>query len=239
MSQKKINNLFYLFPGIYLIIGLGLFVGGLAWLISCFHFRESAIEVPAVITEITKQRDSDGEYHYKVYISYEYSGEFFEDIPINSYSSSMYEGQEITLYCDPEHPGKAKVSSMFYFGPVLLIGLGTAFSVIGGVILIIYIKKTTRRKKIKTEGRILYATVEQIVYNESYSVNGSHPYVIYCTYGDNYKDVIYRFKSENLWYDPSDLFPVGSSIEVRVDEKDYSKYYVNVESMEKKFIDYT
>lgn len=239
MSKKKIEKFFYLFPGIFLVIGLGLFAGGIIWLISCFHFRETAIEVPAVITEITRQRDSDGEYYHNVYISYEYNGEYFEDIPINSYSSSMYQGQEVTLYCDPEHPGRVRLSSMFYFGPILLMGMGIIFSIVGGVIFITFVKTAARRKKIKAEGRILYATVEQIVYNESYSVNGSHPYVIYCTYRDDYRDIIYRFKSENLWSDPSVLFPVGSSIEVRVDEKDYSKYYVNAEALEKKFIDYT
>lgn len=239
MSQRKINNLFYLFPGIFLAAGLGLFAGGLVWLISCFHFRETAVEIPAVITEITRQRDSDGEYHHSVYISYKYDGEFFENIPINSYSSSMYEGKEITLYCDPEHPEKVKVSSMFYFGPILLMGMGTFFSVISGTILIVILNVVSKRKKIKTQGRIIYATVEKIVYNERYSVNGSYPYVIYCTYRDDYRDITYRFKSENIWSDPSALFPVGSSIEVRVDEKDYSKYYVNVEAMEKKFIDYT
>lgn len=29
-------------------------------------------------------------------------------VALNSYSSSMYEGKEITLYCDPEHPGKSR-----------------------------------------------------------------------------------------------------------------------------------
>lgn len=239
MSQKKISKLFYLFPGIFLAVGLGLFAGGLVWLISCFHFRETAVEVPAVITEITRRLDSDGEYHYNVYISYEYDGEVFEDVSISSYSSSMYEGQEITLLCDPEHPGKIELSSMIYFGPVLLMGMGALFSVIGGFVLITFVVISSRRKKIKTQGKILYATVEQIAYNVNYSVNGFHPYIIYCTYRDDYRDVTYRFKSENLWSDPAVLFPVGSSIEVRVDENDYSKYYVNVEAVEKKFIDYT
>lgn len=239
MPQRKINKLLYLFPAIFLAVGLGLFTGGLIWLISCFQFRETAVEVPGIITEITEYRNSDGEYNHHVYVSYEYNGEVFENISLNAYSGSMYEGENIILLYDPERPGKVRLKSMLYFGPILLMGMGVLFSVIGGGILTAVLCRSARRKKIRNQGKILYAIVEQIVHNESYTVNGIHPYVIYCTYRDDYRDVVYRFKSENLWSDPSALFPLGSSIEVRVDEKDYSKYYVNVEVMEKKFIDYT
>ena len=220
-------------------MGLGLFTGGLIWLISCFQFKDTAVEVPGTITEIIEYRDSDGEYHHRIYVAYEYNGEIFENISLDSYTSSMYEGDSVTLLCDPERPGKVKLASMLYFGPSLLIGMGALFAVVGGGILATALSGAAKRKKIKNQGKILYATVEQISYNKSYTVNGIHPYVIYCTYRDDYRDVVYRFKSENLWSDPSVLFPVGSSIEVRVDEKDYSKYYVNVEAMDKKFIDYT
>ena len=65
--------------------------------------------------------------------------------------------------------------------------------------------------------------------NTGYSVNGRHPYVIYCAYEDEYNNTVYYFKSENLWYDPSFRFAIGSEIDVYVDPKDYSKNYVDTE----------
>ena len=73
-----------------------------------------------------------------------------------------------------------------------------------------------------------------------YTVNGKNPYIIYCTYKDDYYDRIYRFKSDNLWTDPSLILQSGDDIKVYVDEKDYSCYHVDIESIFKgKIIDYT
>ena len=60
------------------------------------------------------------------------------------------------------------------------------------------------------------------------------------TYKDDYYDRIYRFKSDNLWTDPSLILQSGDDIKVYVDEKDYSCYHVDIESIfNGKIIDYT
>lgn len=238
-KNKKYEKILIFVPSVFFIAGICMFIWGIGWLISASQFKATAVEVPGEITRIDSAYDDDGDEHYSVFVSYEYNGERYENVRINSYSSSMYEGKEILLYCDPDKPRHIQVKSMLYFPPIFLMAFGLIFALVGGGSTISVIIRSINRKRIIQLGVSIYATVEEIAYVTSTRVNGRHPFTIYCTYRDEYKDVTYRFKSENLWSDPSAVFPVGSMIEVKVDPNDYSKYYVNTEESEKKVIDYT
>lgn len=88
-------------------------------------------------------------------------------------------------------------------------------------------------------GKVLHAVVERIDYDFSYSEYSKNPFVIYCEYRDEYKDITYKFKSDHIWTDPSAIFQPGSYIEVMVDPNDYSNYHVKTEVIEQKIQDYT
>lgn len=238
-KNKKYEKILILVPSVFLIAGICMFIWGIGWLISALQFKATGVKISGEITRIDSAYDDDGDEHFSVFVSYEYNGERYEDVRINSYSSSMYEGKEISLYCDPDKPRHIQASSMLYFPPIFLLVMGSLFSLVGGRVTISAIISSLNRKRIKEQGISIYATVEEIEYDTNTIVNGKHPFTIYCTYRDEYKDVTYRFRSKSLWSDPSAVFPVGSTIEVKVDANDYSKYYVNVEEAEKRVIDYT
>lgn len=237
--MKKKTKMGYSTPCIFMLVGILLLAGGIFWFKYSLDFRKTAVQIYGEITKIESYRDSDDEVHHTVYVTYEYNGKVYEDVRINSYSSSMAKGKSISLYCDPNDPWRVQASSTLYLGSVILTGMGLLFSVVGVIVFISMTAGAARQKKLREKGKSIYATVEQITCNTKLSKNGAHPYVIYCTYRDRYTDVTYRFKSETLWYNPSAQFPVGSTIEVKVDEKDYSRHYVKVEGMNGKMIDYT
>lgn len=237
--MKKFNfiNIFF---GIFAIVGIGLFIGGFAWLSKGMEFKQNAVEVTAEIVDIETYRDSDGERQHRPYITYSFNGTTYADRPLNSYSSDMYIGQEITILCNPDEPGRAMTNMSIYLGSGIQLGMGLIFALVGIAPIVTSIVKSARQKKIIQNGQVLQATVDNIVWNTSYSVNGRHPFVIYCTYKDEYRDISYRFKSNNLWSDPSPIFPIGSYIDVYVNPKDYSQYHVNAEkTLDAKIIDYT
>jgi hypothetical protein len=79
-----------------------------------------------------------------------------------------------------------------------------------------------------------------INYSIHYSANGQNPYLVYCSYKDDNKDIIYQFKTHYIWTNPNLIFYPGDAIQVYVDEKDYSCYYVDVENVLKgRVVDYT
>lgn len=237
MKKEKFTLLFF---SIFGIIGLFLLIGGIFWTISGLKFKKNAVSIPAVITDIESYRDSDGDTHHNVYVSYSYEGKQYDDIPLSEYSSSMYIGKEISLLCDPDHPGRVQTNFGIYFGSGMLLFMGTVFFLVGFIPLTCSFTGKTRKKKLLSSGHFLDATVEQVCLNTGYSVNGQNPYVLYCTYRDDYKDITYRFKSENLWTNPDFLFPEGSTVRVYVNPTDYSKYYVDVESaISGRIVDYT
>uniref|UniRef100_UPI004057985E hypothetical protein n=1 Tax=Acetatifactor sp. TaxID=1872090 RepID=UPI004057985E len=236
----KKNFFTYIFFGIFALTGIGLLIGGFFWMKSGIDFKNGAVEVVAEISDIESYRDSDGDSHHNVFINYEFNGETYTDMPLNEYNSSMYIGKEITILCRADQPGRTMTGAGIYLGGGIMLGIGFTFALVGIIPIISSLIKGFRSKDLLSNGQILYATVDEIVYNTSYSVNGQHPYVIYCSYKDDYKDITYRFKSNNLWSDPSLVFPIGSTITVHVDPKDYSKHYVNAEKpMSDKIVDYT
>lgn len=236
----KIGKFANIFCAIFAVVGAFLVAGAVIVCISDRKFMAEAEEISGVISAIETYRDSDNETHHRVYVDYTYNGQQYGKVRINFYTSSMYEGKEITLYCDPRHPEKVVVQGANTFVFSMFIIMGIIF-LCGGIIpLIISIRVRTKRKKMRETGRALYATVDEINCNTNYRFNGRHPYVILCSYRDDYKDITYRFKSENLWVDPEPAVTIGSMIKVYVEEDNYANYYVDAESMiQGKVVDYT
>lgn len=212
---------------VFFLVGLLLVGIGVVWIINSVKISDEAITTNATITEIDSYRDSDGDRHHSVYVSYEAEGKVYDNVRLGEYNSSMYEGKVIEVKYLKDNPGKPY--SSLWMGPIMLMFMGAVFGAVGGFPLVAAIGNGKKQKKLMANGKCLQAKVESIDLNRSYKVNGRSPYILICTYGDEFADVIYRFKSGNIWRDPSISTPVGSIIDVYVDPQDYSKYYVDTE----------
>lgn len=236
----KKNKVLILISIIFLIVGVVFLVSGICWLVYGIRFQQKAVTVPAVITQITRHWDSDGDSDYDVFVDYSYEGEKYHDVLLNFYSSTMYQGKEIDILVDPKNPGRITSHYGNIIGSSIFIGLGTIFTLVSICLVVSRKIAESRRKRLMEQGRVIFGTVESIGLNSFYTVNGKHPYVVYCTYKDEYKDVVYRFRSEKIWTDPSPVIEPGSEIRIYVDNTNYSRYHVDVESLlDGKIIDYT
>lgn len=234
-AEKTITPIFSIFG----IVGLIMLVGGGAFLLHGYRYQNNADPVDAIITAIETYRDNDGDTHHTAFASYTYEGESYE-VELNTYSADMREGAPYTLYCTPDNPGNPVSATSEYIMGGFLLFMGIIFFLIGFIPFVNAIRQKAKQNKLLQNGLTLQATVEYSDYDTSFSVNGRHPFVIYCTYEDIYKNVTYRFKSKHIWTDPSEVFPDGSTIDVLVDPTDYSKYYVNAEEkISERIIDYT
>lgn len=238
--MKRDKSEFWMFS-IFAIVGLGLIIGAIIATISHVKFMKSAEPVSAKIERIESRRGSKGKVYHDVYVSYVYEGQDYVDVPLNYYSSGMHKGQDIELICDSNNPYKVRSKGADLVLQIVLFAMGGVFFMVGFIPMTMLMGKEKTRTYLLQNGRALNATVERIDQNYSYSVNHKHPYVIYCTYQDPYGDVTYRFKSGNVWQNPSQYFPVGSEITVMVDPNDYSKHYVKVEEVRggSRIVDFT
>lgn len=238
MAKKKKSplTLFYL---IFLIVGIALLVAGIVVLHSELRFQKNAVKIQAVITDIQTYRGRE-ETRHAVFVEYEYDGEIYKDIRLNEYNNRMSRGKKVTILVDPEDPQRISTEFGTILAGGMIILMGVIFSCVAIIPFILGIKKSSQQKQLIAGGRSIFAKVESITQNKSYKVNGRSPYIVYCTYEDEYKGVVYRFKSANIWENPEYCIQPGSDIRVYVNGEDFSKYYVDVESMiENRVIDYT
>lgn len=235
--MKKVMTAIF---SVFAVIGIVMIIGSFVLLHTMNRFEQNAYEVDGVITDIKEHYGSNDEISHDVYVKFWYDGEKFEDRRISSYSSDMYVGKEITLMYNPNYPDRLEVKGTKYWLFATLCGMGLVFLVFGSVYPVIMLVKSVRKKNLLRNGMALNATVEGIRWDTSLTVMGRHPYVIICSYHDAGNDITYRFKSEGLWTNPDEVYPIGSPIEVMVDANNYKNYYVKAqEKISEKIVDYT
>lgn len=229
-----------LFSIVFAFVGAVFLAGAVMVYVSDQKFMAEAEEIMGVVDTIESYRGSDHDMHHRVYVNYTYNGQQYNRVQIGFYSSSMYEGKEIALYCDPQHPERVVVQGSDIIAAAIFAVLGIIFFGVGMTLIISSIRRKARKKKVRENGRALYATVDEINRSRNVTVNGRHPYVVFCSYRDDYKDITYRFKSDYLWVNPEPVITVGSTIKVYVEADNYKNYYVDAESMiQGKIVDYT
>lgn len=215
-SVAVTNIIFAIVGSIFVIIGGFLVIKTMA-------FKMNAEEVMALITDI----DS---YAEEVAVQYEFEGYMF-NITLDTYSSSMREGKWIPIYVNKDEP-------MEVVEPGTNLGLGIGFVGMGLIAVLVSVipvlngrKAEKKLEKLRTSGVRLRATIDEITLNEHIAVNGQHPYIIWCSYVDEFSGARFEFKSKNIWEDVESLCDVGGYIDVWVKADDYLEYVVDVESL--------
>ena len=103
--------------------------------------------------------------------------------------------------------------------PLVACLIPLAFVVIGAVMLGSALKRKALEKKLRENGRKLWATVTSFSPNYSVTINGRHPYIIHCEYnGVPYQGDYSRPITEAI---------VGKTIPVYVSTEDPKNYLVD------------
>lgn len=222
-SVNMVNILFAVVGGLFFAIGAFL-------VISTLSFKANAEEVMALITQMHPYEDSDGDTSYDVDVEYEYEGITFQTT-LDTYSSGMREGKWISILVNKDDPTDVvEPGTNLAIGIVFMV-LGGIAILVGGVSLVQDWKHKKKLENLNRTGKRLQARIDQITVNEKIAINGEHPYIIWCSYVDEFSGARFEFKSENIWNDPYEVCDVGSIIDVLVDANDYLEYVVDVDSL--------
>lgn len=226
--NKRGNIVESICGGVFLFVGICMLFGSVAAFISNQKFKEIAVEVQGVITEIRTYYDSDDEAHHDVWVAYSMNGSNYNE-EINFYSSSMYEGKEIDLLVDPSYPTRVRSVSGNVFLVCILGGMGLIFSGVGGGVFGVRIHKANKRKRLIAQEHYVYAQVTGGYMCHNYSVNGRHPYKLECKYEDVFSGITHIFESDYIWEDPQ--FYEGREVKVFCQSDFNGDYYVDLESL--------
>lgn len=122
-------------------------------------------------------------------------------------------------------------------GTIKILGLifgiiGVVFFFIGLVFMVVCIFAGNKKKKLLATGQKVYAEVTGGDYCYNVQVGRRHPFYLECKYVDPVTGATYLYRSETTWTDPT--YYIGQSVDVYVDRENPKRYYVDVESLEKK-----
>ncbi len=198
-----------------------------------FITNKYTLETEANIVKIeTRWDDIDDEYDHTVYVTYIIDGKTYL-AKLNSYSSSYYEGKHITVLVDPNNYYSAMDKSMRNFIPVTFSSIGSVFLIIGLIGYVVVVSKQNKIERLRMSGSTIVADYEGTRMNYAYSVNGRHPYNVYCTWIDPNTQRKYYFKSENVWTDITHEIE-GRHIDkfrVFVNPNNFNEYLVDIDNI--------
>ncbi len=227
--MKKKRNVAALITCIIIILFGSIFVGiGLLIKINNDKFIENSVPIKAQITNIEHIILDDGESQYITYVTFEYEGITYSHVKLGYYSNNLLVGQDIDIYFNTN---TKTIRSKDGFNLILgiLIGIGAVIISIGFFIFIISLFTKQSNADLKASGIKYTGVVEYFEYNSDVDYSGYTSTVFYCTYKD--KTGVNQFvKSSSVLTNPAYTLPPGYNVDIYVNPKNPSRYFVDVVS---------
>ena len=209
------------------LISFGLFI---FLSIRMVTIQKTMDEVQSLITHIIYNGDNTP----LVIIEYTYNDITYTSRS-NMYSSSMYEGQFLNIYVDPNHP--QNVYQPHIFSHVIMpLMFALIFGSIGFSGLIIHIKKKKKRSKLTSSGKRVIATVTEFKMNMNYVMTTGHKRQyrchVLCMIVNEFTGIETHFKSSGFWSSTDmGVRPHQSTVNVWIDQTNPKNYLVDLESI--------
>lgn len=228
MFMKK--NIFYFLSILFLLVGTPFVVVSIIILLNTLNLLSNSYKTLGKITGINEERQSKGGYMYSPVIKYksDTGDEYVYSSATKTGYSSYKIGQEVELIYDKNNPQNARVNSILdiWFLPIFMGVSGSAITITGVILLSITLKKRRQTEYLKKNGQKILADFTNIG-RGLVEINGENGYVINCQWVNPQDNAMYTFKSDDIWFDPTD-YVKQKKIEVLIDPKDPKKYYVDL-----------
>ena len=147
---------------------------------------------------------------------------------------SYSKGEVIEIFYDESLPQNAKINGFFsLWGGAIILGLmGIIFTLIGTSIFLTKHLKSKKIEFLKRNGTPIQAKFQSVGRNRMVAVNKRNPYQIYVQWKNPMTSKRHIFKSENIWFDPTDLINTDE-ITVLIERNNPKKYYVDTSFLPK------
>jgi Protein of unknown function (DUF3592) len=230
--MRTISIIKYSFTG----IGLGLLIGTFFTFKSTQNFIHSATLTQGTVIELVPMRKRTyapvvRKRTYAPVVKFQTESgatvEFTSSTGTNPPSYS--EGEIVEVIYQKSDLKSAKINDFFsLWGTTVSLGvLGVVFFLIGFSILLIHILKGKKIQFLKDHGVPIIAKFQSVKRNFSLAVNGVNPYQIYAQWENPSTLKLHIFKSENIWFDPTDYIHTDE-ITVLIEKDNPKKYFVDI-----------
>src|SRR5262245_48073517 len=121
-------------PWMYLLIGFGLFGGGIYSYLSTGDFIAEAASAPGVVIGLEREQDADGGATYYPRVQFEANGRSYQFRgQVGSGYGTFRVGEQVEVLYDTADPQSARINSFFqlWFFPLFLGMVGSVFTALG------------------------------------------------------------------------------------------------------------
>lgn len=220
---------------VFLIIGLALLGGAFFLYQNKQTFLEKAITVKGTVTELLPSR-SDNSTTYKPVVSFTTKdGKQIQYTSSVSSNPPSYEvGETVEIFYDPADPHDANINGFasLWLAPLILGFIGTIFFLIGFSFFLFGKLKQKKIEDLKFNGKTIATKFDHVQLNSNYKVNGRSPFLIYSQWLNPATNELHLFKSEDIWFDPTNFIPL-EEIKVLIDPVNPKKYYMDISFLPK------
>lgn len=211
-------------------IGLMLLFAAFSFYQDTQAFLETAVTSDGTVVELISVR-SDSSTTYKPLVEFETrTGELIEFTTSSSSNPpSYYKGEPVEVLYQEHAPRNAQINnfSSLWLLTLILAGIGFVLFLIGFLIIFFGRLKSKKKAYLMKNGVAVKAKIKSIEINRSLVVNGSSPYNIYTEWKNPSASEIHIFKSDNIWFDPTDYIE-GDEITVLIEQDNPKTYYVDL-----------
>lgn len=220
---------------LFSLVGGALLVGAFLWYQNTVSFLDEALEAPGVVTDLVYSRSSDSSSYYPVARFEDDTGQMIEfQSSSGSNPASYSRGEKVSVFYLPGEPESARIDGFFsLWGGALILGIiGGAFFMVGILMVLVPLIRKGRGAKLRESGQLVMAGFRSVEQNTSLVMNGQSPFRIVTQWQDPATANIHVFRSDNLWFDPTDHIP-GESIPVYIRPDNPKRYWVDTSFLPK------
>lgn len=133
-------------PLVFLAVGAVVAGLGGSMYVDRQELADTGERVAGTVTGVRSSTDSEGDTTYAPVYSYTHRGQPRQHSPDATSSSRPTEGEQVTLFIDPDEPGRVMADTFMdrWFLPVLLGGIGAVLLVVGGALAVAALRGGTR-----------------------------------------------------------------------------------------------
>jgi hypothetical protein len=141
-------------------------------------------------------------------------------------------GEKVEIRYLSNEPKNAIINNFLtlWLTPLIFSGIGIVFILIGGgfATSLFFIQQKERNDEyLKQYGTTIETELQDIQINRNLTVNRMHPYHIFTQWQNPNSSEILIFRSNNIWFDPSDYLQ-DRKITVFIDQNNPKNYYVDL-----------
>lgn len=225
---------------IFMVLGFGIFVGGLVFCLNTYLFVSNGIETKGVVKDfyIEEYRDSDGDKQKTKYLIISFNDVDGREITFetNKRTENYTIRNVVNVLYNSNNHYDAEIGSAnsfdWYFFPAAVILFGVIFFTVGYAFLwILGLKSFVREKQSKDFTKIIKAKVISTGLNTRVSINDRNPYQIIAEWKDSNSGKKIQFKSPYFWKDPTPFTP--EEVTVKIHRNKIKRYYMDTSFLPK------